>query len=129
MSGMPSYVSQGSFDVDPQVWAKAKDEVRLILVERAKRRQMIPYSELVGLVGSVQFTPHDQRLFALLGQVSVEESEQGRPLLSVLVVHKTGDMKPGPGFFEMAKALGRDTKDADKAWIVETQKVFQYWNK
>ena len=72
---------------------------------------MIPYSELVGLVTSVNFKAFDQRLFAILGQLSVDEHEAGRPLLSVLVVHKTGDMQPGDGFFELAQALGRNTSD------------------
>jgi len=35
----------------------------------------------------------------------------GRGMLSVIVVHKEGDMQPGPGFFELAGELGRDTSD------------------
>ena len=35
----------------------------------------------------------------------------GRGMLSVIVVHKVGDMQPGPGFFQLAKKLGRDTSD------------------
>lgn len=129
MSTPPSYVLQGSFDVPADKWAAAKAEVRAVLIQKAKQRAMIPYSELVNLVNSVNFAAYDQRLFAMLGQVSVEEDENKRPLLSVLVVHKHGDMKPGPGFFELANSLGRDTRDADKTWIAETQKVYQYWNK
>lgn len=129
MSSPPKYVLQGSFDVPADKWAAAKAEVRAVLIQKAKHRAMIPYSELVGLVNSVNFNAYDQRLFAMLGQVSIEEDENGRPLLSVLVVHKNGDVKPGPGFFELAASLGRDTRDADKAWIAETQKVYQYWNK
>lgn len=128
MSSPPNYVLQGSFDVEPETWQAAKDEIRRVLVQRAKLRAMIPYSELVALVPSVDFTPHDRRLFAILGQVSIEEHQQGRPLLSVLVVHKTGDMQPGEGFFELAESLGRDTKDVLKAWIAEVQKVYQHWN-
>jgi hypothetical protein len=129
MASTPKYVLQGSFDIAPDVWERAKDEIRTILVEKAKQRAMIPYSELVGRVKAVHFNAFDQRLFAILGQISVSESEQGRPLLSVLVVHKTGDMQPGEGFFELAKALGRNTTDVFKAWIEEVQKVYQYWNK
>jgi hypothetical protein len=69
-----------------------------------------------------------RRLFAILGQLSFDEHEAGRPLLSVLVVHKTGDMQPGDGFFELAESLGRDTSDIDKAWIAEVRMVFQHWN-
>jgi hypothetical protein len=129
MSSPPKYVLQGSFDVPPENWAAAKEEIRRVLIEKAKNRAMIPYSELVGLVASVSFDAYDQRLFAILGQLSIEEHEAGRPLLSVLVVHKTGDMQPGEGFFELAEALGRDTSDVLKTWISELQLVFQHWNK
>lgn len=129
MSSPPRYVLQGSFDVPADRWAAATAEVRAVLIQKAKQRAMVPYSELVGLVTSVNFGAHDQRLFAMLGQVSIEEDANGRPLLSVLVVHKNGDMKPGPGFFELATSLGRDTRDTDRAWIAETQKVYQYRNR
>lgn len=128
MPSPPKYVIQGSFDIDADTWSAAKDEIRRVLIQNAKQRSMIPYSELVALVRSVHFTPHDRRLFAILGQLSVDEHDQGRPLLSVLVVHKTGDMQPGEGFFELAESLGRDTKDVLKSWIVEVQKVYQHWN-
>ena len=129
MGTAPKYVLQGSFDVPVEKWAAAKEEIRTVLAAKARARAMIPYSELVELVRSVTFSAFDQRLFAILGQVAVEEHEQGRPLLSVLVVHKSGDMQPGEGFFELAASLGRDTTDVLKAWITEVQKVYQYWAK
>ncbi len=49
-------------------------------------------------------------------------------MLSVVVVHKHGDMEPGPGFFELAKHLGRDTKDLLRFWIDELKKVHAYWS-
>jgi hypothetical protein len=129
MPSPPNYVLQGSFDVPPENWESAKEEIRAILIQKAKQRAMITYSELVALVKSVGFSAFDTRLFAILGQLSVAEHEQQRPLLSVLVVHKAGDMKPGNGFFELAEALGRNTSDVLKAWIEEVQRVYQYWNK
>ena len=116
------YVIEGKPRVPDYAYSK-----RVIFLD--KETFMIPYSDLVALVNSVHFNAFDQRLFSMLGKISLDEDEQGRPLLSVLVVHKNGDMKPGPGFFELAASLGRDVRDADKAWITETQKVFQYWNK
>jgi len=32
-------------------------------------------------------------------------------MITALVVHKTGDMQPGPGFFELAEKLGHDPSD------------------
>jgi hypothetical protein len=49
-------------------------------------------------------------------------------MLSVIVVHKTGDMQPGPGFFQLAKRLGRDTSDTTTCWIEELRRVHQYWS-
>jgi hypothetical protein len=128
MATVPKYVLQGSFDVPPAEWAKAKAEIRDILIATARKRAMITYSDLVAQASTVTFNAFDQKLFAILGQISVEEHEDGRPLLSVLVVHKHGDMKPGEGFFELAEALGRNTSDVLKAWITEVQKVYQHWN-
>src|SRR6266403_499790 len=72
--------------------------------------------------------PHDQRLFHLLGEISSEEDASGRGMLSVIVVHKFGDMQPGPGFFELAKKLGRDTSDILKCWVDELKKVHAVWS-
>ena len=63
MQSPPKYVLQGSFDVAPETWATAMDEIRRILVQKAQQRAMIPYSDLVGLVNAVNFNAHDQRLF------------------------------------------------------------------
>ena len=107
MGTAPKYVLQGSFDVPVEKWAAAKEEIRTVLAAKARAHAMIPYSELVELVRSVTFSAFDQRLFAILGQVAVEEHEQGRPLLSVLVVHKSGDMQPGEGFFDASLGAAR----------------------
>ena len=44
-------------------------------------------------------------------------------MLSVVVVHKTGDYQPGPGFLELAKRLGRDASDQLKFWTEEFERV------
>jgi hypothetical protein len=78
----------------------------------------------------VQFEgPHDPRLWHLLGEISRIESKAGRGMLSALVVHKRGDLQPGPGFFELADELGHDTSDIEKFWIQEVKKVFAAWAK
>lgn len=79
-------------------WDAAKSEARHVMITRAKLRGMIPYSELARAITSAHFRPHDQRLFHLIGEISSEEDAAGRGMLSVIVVHKTGDMQPGPGF-------------------------------
>ena len=108
-------------------WRVAIEEVTNVLSERAKVRGMISYSELVSRVTSMQFEAHDPRLFKLLGEVSSNEDAMGRGMLSVVVVHKHGDMQPGPGFFNLAKQLGRDTNDQLVCWMKELEKVHTYW--
>ncbi|WP_240097340.1 hypothetical protein [Thermomonas flagellata] len=112
----------------PDKWAAAKREAKDILGARAKLRGLIPYSDLAARIESVQLAAHDQRLFHLLCEISEEENAAGRGMLSVIVVHKAGDMQPGPGFFELAKRLGRDTSDILKCWVDELKKVHAYWS-
>ena len=117
---MPYGFSQGD-------WDAAKAEIKEILISRAKVRGTIPYSELVGMVRAITFEAHDVRLFTMLGEVSTEEARAGRGMLSALVVHKQGDMQPGPGFFDLARSLGRDTTDILTCWVKEFRKVHAYW--
>lgn len=109
-------------------WEAAKAEMRVALVERAKVRGMIPYSELVEKITTIEMEPNSFALAAMLGEVSTEEAAADRGMLSVLVVHKVGDMQPGPGFFELAGELGRDTSDILKCWVDELKKVHRVWS-
>lgn len=92
-------------------WSAAKDEMRQILTDRARLRGMIPYSELVGRIETIRMEPDSYALARMLGEVSEEEDAAGRGMLSVIVGRKHGDMQPGPGYFQLAKKLGRDTSD------------------
>jgi hypothetical protein len=116
------------YGFDDAAWESAKAEGKELLAAYAKRRQMIPYSEFVARINSLTLEPHDPRLRFLLGEISSEESRAGRGMLTALVVHKTGDMQPGPGFFELAKQLGHDTSDIVKFWIEEVKLVFRHWS-
>lgn len=109
-------------------WEAAKAEMREALVERAKVRGMIPYSDLVGKIKTIDLEPNSFALAAMLGEVSTEENAAGRGMLSVIVVHKVGDMQPGPGFFELAKELGRNTSDILKCWVEELKTVHRVWS-
>jgi len=109
-------------------WDAAKAEMREALVERAKVRGMIPYSELVEKITAIELEPNSFALAAMLGEVSTEEDAADRGMLSVIVVHKVGDMQPGPGFFELAGELGRDTSDILKCWVDELKNVHRVWS-
>jgi len=110
-----------------QQWKDAKKEARESLIARARVRGMMPYSKLAQIIQSIQVEAHDQRLFHLLGEISTEEDDASRGMLSVIVVHKVGDMQPGPGFFELTEELGCDTSDILECWVKELHKVHAYW--
>lgn len=120
-------VKLNAFGFTEAQWSMAKAEAKAILAKYAKRRQMIPYSDFVRELRTIQLEHRDPRLFHFLGEISVEENETGRGMLTALVVHKHGDMQPGPGFFELAKKLGHKTSDVEKFWIDEVKKVFAAW--
>jgi hypothetical protein len=112
-----------------KVWDAAKEEALNAMRDRAAVRGMIPYSDLVKSIKNFKFGAHDIRLFDLLGEISMDEAEAGRGMLSVVVVHKHGDMQPGPGFFKFAEELGiKSTRDQLKFWIDELNKVHHYWS-
>jgi hypothetical protein len=116
------------YGYEPHEWEAAQGQMREVLIGRAKVRGMIPYSELVEKVTEIELEPNSYALAAMLGEVSTEEDAAGRGMLSVIVVHKDGDMQPGPGFFELAEELGRDTSDILKCWVEELKKVHRVWS-
>jgi len=109
-------------------WNAAKEEIRQALVERAKVRGMIPYSDLANRVTTIRLEPDAYAMAAMLGEISTAENAAGRGMLTVIVVHKEGDMQPGPGFFALARELGRDTSDILRCWVDELHRVHQAWN-
>jgi hypothetical protein len=109
---MPHGISQAD-------WNAAKSEARNLKIVRAKL--------MVQGITAVHLEAHDRRLFHLIGEISSEEDADGRGMLSVVVVHKGGDMQPGPGFFELAEQLGRDTSNILECWIEELHRVHAVW--
>src|SRR5262245_9840969 len=111
-------------------WSAAKGEIQAILSQRAaSTNPFISYGDLVSRLTTVQMTPDDPRLAHLLGEISTEEDAAGRGMLSVLVVHGSGDRRPGGGFFELARKLGRKIKDQDQLWADEIQRVRAAWTR
>ncbi|WP_419167127.1 hypothetical protein [Candidatus Palauibacter sp.] len=111
-----------------EVWRAAKEEARQAMIDVASRRDVMSYSDLVQRITNCDLEPHSSHLAHMLGEISTEENEEGRGLLTVLVVHKTGDGKPGSGFFKLAESRGRDTSDTVQCWIEELKKVHDVWS-
>ena len=108
-------------------WEKAKAQARDVLIEVARRKDKITYSELATEITAINIEAHDSRMNHLLGEISSEEDAQDRGMLTAIVVHKFGDLRPGPGFYDLAKSLGKDTSDKDFFWISEIKTVHDYW--
>ena len=95
-------------------WDAAKEEMRAVLIARARDEKTISYTELTREVHAIHFSPDAAAFHHMLDDISREEDAAGRGMLSVIVVHKEGDKRPGLGFFTPAKKLGRDTSDREK---------------
>lgn len=113
---------------DDAAWDAAKAEAKEILAERASLRGMMAYSDLAQQVTALNFDAGDPRFNRwFLRDISVEEYQAGRGMMTALVVHHDGDMQPGPGFYELAEELGLDTSDITACWVTELHRVHRAW--
>jgi hypothetical protein len=122
-------MAANTFGYPVTAWNAARREAKATLADRARVRGMVPYSELVNKIQSIRFEPHDTRFFHFLGELSREEDAAGHGMITALVVHRHGDMQPGPGFFELAESLGKDLTDVLACWIREVHQVHSYWER
>lgn len=114
---------------DDADWESAKAEAREVMYGVAKREKLISYSALVTRITSISLDAHDHRLDHFLGEIAIEDDNDGKGLTTVVVVHKTGDQMPGSGFFDMAASQGRDISDPVACWMEELKSVYRYWSK
>jgi len=108
-------------------WMTAKNEAKEVLIEKAKQRSTIKYWEMVKLISSIRFEPHDPELGDLLREISTEEDTAGRGMLTAVVVRKRGGL-PARGFFCLAESLGRNVLNKRQFWQEEIRKVYDYWS-
>jgi len=110
-------------------WDAAKKQAYLAMTDRARVRGMITYSELTAKITAIRLEPDSYALADLLGEISSAEDAAGRGMLSVIVVHKTGDMEPGRGFYTLAATLGKSIDDRVAFWVSELHRVHATWSK
>lgn len=111
-------------------WAAAKADGKAALIECARAKKMISYTDFMHQIRSISFkTPHDSRLPQFLAEISAEEAEAGRGMMTALIVRKNGDQRPGAGFFQLAKRLGYEVSDPEKFWLGQVNQVFTSWQK
>lgn len=125
------------YGIDSEEWNAAVNAIQSILSNRAKTmidKETITYTGLYNQIihhikSASLIGPEDPRFHHMLGDVSRAEHKAGRGMLTVLVVHKIGDKKPGDGFFKLARELGCTVNNTDKFWIDMFNKVCVAWRK
>jgi hypothetical protein len=65
----------------------------------------------------------------ILGEICEDEVSAGRPMLSAVAVGISG--KPGPGFYDLARELGRMRREGDDHafWRTELEAVYKAWRR
>jgi hypothetical protein len=121
--GAPGVVRSGSFG--PIDDAAIRD--RLILA--ARRREHVYYSDLAQATGREMKGPHwAVHLGKILGRISSDETEAGRPMLSAIVVSRETKL-PGEGFFKLGVELHRVDENEDEEAFARRQmeRVYDYF--
>ena len=67
-----------------------------------------------------------------LGEIGMEINGKGLPMLTAVVVHKGGDLRPGAGFYELAEELEKlsassSDEKKEEFWWTELKKVYDYY--
>lgn len=111
-------------------------DIRLKLIELARLRTTWTYSQLNDqLQLGLNFSdPNDRALIGeWLGEISMHEVNNERPLLSSLITHKGGVREQGDGFYKLCEEIyGSDWQDlkTDKKWengVIAD--CYQFWLK
>ena len=80
------------------------EQIHSKLREVARAGKVTYYSEIAPLAGLDMDSPSDRyEIGVILDDINRLERQQGRPMLSSVVVHKDSLM-PGQGFFTLARA-------------------------
>lgn len=110
-----------------------RDIITKELKRVAKAQLLIPYSEVANLVGLSMEDENDRDTLAKrLDEISRGEVQQGRHMLSAIVIHKTMDNIPGEGFFFLAKEIdlyngSKNSLDRMIFWSNQVTKVHNHW--
>ncbi|MHB9036591.1 MAG: hypothetical protein ACYC64_07980 [Armatimonadota bacterium] len=100
------------------------------LISVARLQTTISYGDVANLMDIDLRNPEGRaEISRILGEVSSKEVQSGRPMLSAVVIYKD-EFLPGPGFFELARTLGRFEDGGDKLhfYIEELRRVYEYWS-
>ena len=115
-----------------------EERVRQYLIERAKKtdpgrpfQAKVIYGDLCKAIDPEEHYwawPRFRGIGKVLGRISTFEREQGRPMLSALVV-QAGSMQAGTGFAGLGRDLGFQIQPGQERafWRAELDEVVRYW--
>ncbi|MCL0057514.1 hypothetical protein M1N05_00390 [Dehalococcoidales bacterium] len=98
------------------------------LKEIARIGKVTNYTDIGQMANLDMENPGDRNKIAeILDEINHYEHQQGRPMLSAVVIRQDVNM-PGAGFFELARGLGKYHGNDDLVfWVHELTKVHNYW--
>ncbi len=121
------YSRTETYGYQERTWQNAKTRIRQGIIDQIRMdHRPLTYSNVVALVSGLFVSPHDWRLHHLLGQISEDEEDAGRGLISAFVVRQ-GNGRPGNGFFRLAEKRGRDVTDREVCWTREIAHLQEVW--
>jgi len=100
-------------------WGVVREEIRSILIESAKLRQTITYSELCMRLQTATLHYHSSILTRLMDEVCEDEWDKGHGKLCALIVLKATGI-PGGGYFSHMP----QSDDLEAAWRQDLEDVF-----
>ena len=109
-----------------EVWEKAREEARQVLIQCAKEDRTIAALELVREILTISLGPRSRAFSEMLNQIAFAEYAAGRGILTVMVVAK-GRKMPGPGFFKFALEVGLRFTSKREFRTQERNRVVDYW--
>jgi hypothetical protein len=121
----------------PHVADKYRGKVEYELVYRelitaAQYRGTVTYQEIAMIMGIPTVGSYmGSQTGWILGEISEDEFNAGRPMLSAVAVGVAGT--PGDGFYTLAKKFGKLNDDSPEArirfWAKERDEVYQTWQR
>ena len=100
------------------------------LIKTAQKRETIYYKDVAQIMGLPTQGEHMAKETGwMLGEISENEHNHGRALLSAVVVRKDIKM-PGEGFSKLARQLGKLAQGQNEQtfWQNELQDVYNTWS-
>lgn len=121
----------GALQMEPDRPTDRLDDklIRDRLVAAAKRRELVYYADLAGLLGrEMRGRNWAAPIYHALDRINDDEDKAGRPMLSAIVVAKDTKL-PGPGFFALGQRLGKTRPGEDEEAFAKRARadVYAFW--